>query len=149
MGRNRTHTNKADKPSEIQVEVLLNGKKEVLREPVPEGFPPELIPCLADYMERGFRAGLKASHLLDIPSLVEFAKIPGLGRPVNAENEREGREAAKLRKDGLTFGQIARQVCRYRSKPTHHCKKKCADRIRQTVKQYEERKYIESLERGE
>jgi hypothetical protein len=150
----KTRLKKADEPLEIVVEIPIGDEKAVLRERVPKGFPPELTPHLADFMERGFRA---ARALLlspygqpsqQLPSIVDLAES-ARGRPMDDETEREGREGAKLRRSGLTFGQMARQVCRYRSKPAHRCKKQCNDRIRQAVKTYQIRQYLERLSRGE
>jgi len=104
-----------------------------MREPAPTGIPSKLLPQLADFFLRGFEA---ARARFSPPISLEGFDVESRGRPVEDEAEREGREAARLRNEGLTFGQIARQVCRYRGRPGHRCKKPCADRIRQAHQSY-------------
>ena len=142
---------KSESPSEIAIGVFECGNDapvQILRAPAPRNFSAEHLLDLADYMARGFNAALayleNGSHD-DVPSLADF--VPSRrGRPSDDDSEREGREGAKLRKEGHTFGQIARLVCRNRNKPAHRCKKDCTDRIRQAVEQYETQEYLRGLQ---
>jgi hypothetical protein len=121
-------------PSEIAVGIFSDASEnpvDVLREPVPEGFPPELVHHLADYLARGFNAAVEEDPLAWVD---EF--LPKYRRPIDDETQREGYEGAKLRKEGFTYGEIAHRICRHLNNPAHRCGKKCADRIRQAVKQY-------------
>jgi hypothetical protein len=153
MALKRASVRDGAEPFQIQVEVSLDGGKKVFVEPAPEGFPPELFPHLADFWKRGFNATIPCSdtHSADQPvkevSLAEFAEPRG--RPIDDESEREGREAAKLRREGLSFGQIALRVCRHRNERRHRCKKPCNDRIRQAMQQYESREELKKIARGD
>lgn len=151
MDRNETPAKKADVP-QIRIEVPVNDETRVFLEPAPEGVPPELFPHLADFWKRGFTAATSRqgnSHFEGGVDLSGFTR-ESRGRPIDDESEREGREAAKLRKKGrLSFGQIARQVCRYRKERRHRCKKQCTDRIRQAMLQYQSREEVQKLARGD
>lgn len=101
--------------------------ENVISEPVPQEFPREHISELASFMSKGFNAAIA-----NWPRLTRKAH----GRPLSPEVQRIGQEAAKLRMDGLTYGQIALQLCPKRKKSRHKCNKACADRIRQAAKIY-------------
>jgi hypothetical protein len=132
-------------PLQISVEICLNGKKETLVESAPEGFPKDLLPHLADFLKRGFNAACERLSCETFPSLAGLALDPR-GRLIDPEVERIGREAFKLHQEGLTYGQIARKVCTKRGQPGHNpCRKRCADRIRQAARQYENREYLRKL----
>jgi hypothetical protein len=144
-----------DESSEIAIGIFDEDTEtpaEVLRHPAPQGFPADLRPHLADFMARGFNVAIARRDAdetqEDVPSLADFAPSPR-GRPTEAETEREGREGAKFRANGLTYGEIARHVCRYRSTPHHRCKKPCTDRIRQAVETHQTRVELERLSRGD
>ena len=47
-----------------------------------------------------------------------------------------GRRAAQLYEEGLTYGEIALQLCSERKNHSHHCGKICARRIRHAAKPY-------------
>jgi hypothetical protein len=153
MAQRTTRPKKADVPLQIRIEVPVSGETKVFQEPVPEGFPPELFPHLADFWKRGFSAATTRSDSPGVElcgeevSLADFAE--SRGRPIDDESEREGREAAKLRKKGPTFGEIARRVCRHRHERGHRCKKPCTDRIRQAMQQYESREDLRQIARGD
>jgi hypothetical protein len=145
MSQRKAQPVSSGNPSQIAVGIFEDDNEkpiEVLREPVPIGFPPELAHHLAEYMARGFNVAVE-----EVPSLEGFGS--NRGRPSDDEAEREGYEGAKLREKGFTFGEIARQVCRYRNKPGHRCKKSCTDRIRQAMRRYERRQEEEKIVRGE
>jgi len=156
MARNRARAKKADVPSQIQVEVSVNGEKRVFLEPAPEGIPPNLFPHLADFWRRGFTAadthqsGPQSTAAPEVIDLSEFAPS-SRGRPMDNEAEREGQQGSRLRREdpSLTYGDITRRVCRYRDKPAHRCKKACNDRVRQAIKQYEVRQELERIARGD
>ena len=132
MGQRRARPIQNQNPSEVAIEIYEEGKEtpvEVLRQPAPNGFPPDLLHHLADFMARGFNA---AVHVADRAfSLDDFVTLER--RPRDDESEREGRETAILREKHptLSYTRIARKVCRDRNKRSHRCGKKCADRIRQ------------------
>src|SRR6516225_2970720 len=91
-------------PSQIAVGIFADASEnpvEVLRVPVPEGFPPELVHHLADYLAQGYNAAGEDNSLADFD---EF--LPKYRRPEDPEAGREGRHGAKLREAHLSFGQI-------------------------------------------
>ena len=144
MTRRTTRQKSIDEPPQIVAEVLINEEKVMLREPAPEGFPRKLFPYLADYMRRGFIAALSRRSSPDVQDFEEIDLAPYAaplsGRPVNPEVQELGRNAARLRRGGLTYGQIARQLCPLKNAQGHHCGRRCADRIRQAAKPYLKRR---------
>ena len=150
MGEHRRQrSTKDEKPPQIRVEMSLREgmKPIVLEEPAPPGFPPELLSVLADYMERGFKAGYAHRAPQGMPDLSEF--LPKQRRPIDPQVEELARKAIPLRQKGLSWREIAQEICDRKSERGHgpRCGKKCADLIRQGVKTYEmrERKADEEL----
>jgi hypothetical protein len=131
-------------PSHVEIEVVVDGKTQVLREQVPKGFPPELIPTLADFMRLGFEAGRASMEAHELPSLAPFAASLR-GRPIDPKIEALGRKADELRKQGRTYGEIARFICPDRKPGHHRCGKKCADRIRQAHLSFLNREDLRSM----
>jgi hypothetical protein len=77
-----------------------------------------------------------SSTELFLPSLREFA-LPIRGRPQDREVQHLGQVAAALHeRQKLSFGQIARKLCRQKIEKDHKCDKRCVDRIRQAAKPY-------------
>jgi hypothetical protein len=158
MEHHRARTIQTHNPSEIGVEIFEEGKEtlvEVLREPIPDGFPPALVHHLADMWARGFNTAIvRGCHPhedsdsgTDGIDLREFAPLLS-GRPVNPEVAARGRKAAALREKCLTYGEIALQLCPERTERHHRCGgKKCADRIRQEANEYLNRKAIADLQK--
>src|ERR1700676_2205575 len=46
------------------------------------------------------------------------------------------KKAALLHKQGLSYFQIALQICPARDNPSHHCGRKCATQLRKAAKPY-------------
>jgi hypothetical protein len=103
---------------------------KVLEEPVPSNFPKKLLFHLADYMARGFNGAIRET------ALIRKLSAKPVGRPIDPEVQRIGREAAKLREQGFTYGEIARKLCSRKVQPLHRCDKKCADRIQKAARPY-------------
>src|SRR5439155_27380350 len=64
MGQRRARPIQNQNPSEVAIEIYEEGKEtpvEVLRQPAPNGFPPDLLHHLADFMARGFNAALRVA----------------------------------------------------------------------------------------
>jgi hypothetical protein len=146
MGQRRARPIQNQNPLQITVEIYEEGREtpvDVLRQPPPNGFPTELLHHLSDFMARGFNAAQEPISLVDFGIRER--------RPRDDESEREGYECARLHKQHPTYSytRIARQVCRYRNKRDHRCGNKCADRIRQAMKQYEMREEVEKIGKGE
>lgn len=123
-------------PSMVAVGIYVEGEAmpiEILleRAPTPDKFPRELVPYLTDYMARGFNSVASAARL-KLGDLLRKAR----GRPIDPAVQQVGQEAAKLRKEGLTYGQIALKLCLRRTEHGHRCDKACADGIRQAAKPY-------------
>ena len=147
MNRGRARRILSQNPSEIVIGVFEGGKDvphKVIREIAPDGFPVDLLPHLADFMARGFNAAY-ADEGLD-PS--DFMSSPR-GRRSHPAIEQRGLQAAKLRKEGYTYGEITIRLCPERPQEGHRCNKKCVDRIRQEAKFYELKQDLERLARGE
>jgi hypothetical protein len=158
MSERRALPIKTENPSEIAVELFEDDKGtpiDVLREPVPEGFPPELRYHLAEFWARGFNAAIERSgqpHDEESDSGVDLRDLaaPLSGRPVDPAVEARGKKAAALREKGLTYGEIALQLCTERTDRHHRCGgKRCADRIRQEANEYLNRKAIADLQKGD
>jgi hypothetical protein len=150
MGQGNARPISGQNPSEIAIGLFDENREtplEVIREVAPAGFPSALLHHLADFMARGFNAACnrQPERVLD---LSEFAPSPR-GRRTDPEIERRGQQAAKLHKEGLTYGQIASRLCPKRQCKGHHCVKKCADRIRQEAKSYETKQELERLGNAE
>jgi len=116
------------RPTQVEIKVVVHGETETLRQPVPKGFPSELIPVLADYMRRGFEACRERLEGKEAPSLAPFF-TPLRGRAPKPELEGLGREIDTQLKAGRGYGQIAIRICPNKDK--HVCGIKCKDRIRQ------------------
>ena len=133
-------------PSQIEIKVPISGRIDLFQEPAPKGFPSKLLPHLSDFFVRGFNAARARFETTEVLSLADLAPETR-GRPVDYAAEQEARQAAPLRAKGLTFGQIAAKVCRYRSAPGHHCNKRCADRIGKAHDSYLRREEQRRIER--
>jgi len=147
MGRHAARPKKkADKPSEIVAKVAINGEEVELKEPAPKGFPPRLYAFVGDCMRRAFEAGYQrgVQQPLETISLADLASSSG--RPLEPQVEDQGRRAAQLREEGLTYGQIATRLCYKKSEPHHRCGKRCADRIRQAHQSYVKREKQRQIE---
>jgi hypothetical protein len=130
--RHKTGRNRSKKVPAAQVGIFIDGELvEGFVEPVPDDFPPELVPHLADFMARGINAAMVALRAKPQDWLRRAR-----GRPIAAAVQQLGQEAARLRKEGLTYGQIALRLCPRKAEPGHRCGKNCADRIRQAAKAY-------------
>jgi hypothetical protein len=133
MPRQRSHSKKAGNQTQVAMGIYVEGEEsplEVLLQPVPNDFPPKLIPHLAEYMARGFNYGIEEGAFMN-----SLGKRPR-GRPIDAAEHDRGREAARLRKRGLTFGEIAKKLCPKRGETGHACDRLCADRLRHSAKVY-------------
>jgi hypothetical protein len=154
MVSKKKRARKTDVASQIQVEVSVNEEKKVFLEPAPEGFPLELFPHLADFWKRGYNsylAGRQTAEVGDDAEVVNLSDVaaPLSGRPVDYAVQERARKATALRRQGLSYGKIALQLCPERVDRHHRCVKNCADRIRQAVKAYKIREDLERLSRGE
>lgn len=145
MTKRKSRADEGEKPPQIvRVEIPVLGEKEpvVLEEPAPKGFPPNLLRYLAEYLERGFRAG-HAHKAQEMPDIDELAFEPTKQRrPPDPRVDEQGRLGAKLRRQGLTYGEIAVRLCERRGKPGHRCGKRCSDRIRQAIKTRERQEEV-------
>jgi hypothetical protein len=140
----------SENPLEVAIEVFDEGKNmpsRVVRRTAPVGFPPDLLPHLADFMAQGFNAACdpEVDRVLD---LSDFAPSPR-GRRSNPDNESRGQQAAKLHSEGLSYRDIAKELCPEKGHKGHKCKKKCADRIRQNAEAYKQKEFLERLAQGE
>jgi hypothetical protein len=116
--------------SQVELEIVVDGKTRVLRVPAPKGFPRRLIPILADFMRLGFEYCRARLEFKVAPSYVPFA--PSLrGRHSKTELDGLGRKIDVLRKEGRSYGDISRRICPKKQQSKHHCEKGCNDRIRQ------------------
>ena len=131
----------------------MNGETKHFSEVAPEGTP--TVSDLADFWKRGYMAAKKIEQPVPEPTTEELVSLADMaesrGRPVDSESEREGQEAATLKKlhKDWTFKEIAKQVCRYRTKRYHHCRKACKDRIRQALLQHRTREELKRIARGD
>jgi hypothetical protein len=121
----------ANKVDTISIDILRKGDSEsyeTIVRGVPSGFPPEFIKSLGDAYCEGFSDGqIFSQH----PNL----RIPGRrGRAVDPVARSLGEKARALKMRGLSYGQIALQICEKRAQEGHECDRKCADRIRQRAK---------------
>jgi hypothetical protein len=133
-------------PSEVEIKVVVHGETITLIEPVPDGFPQELIPILADYMRRGYEACRVRLEVKELPSFAEVAEpLRSTGRRSKPELVGLGRRIDKLRKEGRSYGQITRRICPDKDK--HRCGKKCIDRIRQVYKYWQKQQKQLEFER--
>jgi hypothetical protein len=131
MGQKKKPKSQQEVPA-AQVGIFIGGELvEGLVEPVPDDFPAELVPYLSDFMARGINAAMVALRAKPQDWLRRAR-----GRPIDAAVQQLGQEAAKLHKEGLTYGQIALRLCPRKTEPGHRCGKNCADRIRQAAKAY-------------
>ncbi len=150
MGQKRARPIPSQNPSQIAIGIFDQGRDrepvEVLREPVPEGFPPDLIHHLADYMARAYNAALGLSDGIDLSGMIETR-----GRPIDPQVDEIGRKAAMLRKQNPRFSwqKIALKLCPKKGQASHRCGKRYADRIRQAAAGYLLRVDLEKLARGE
>jgi len=130
--RQKTSRNRGKKVPAVQVGIFIGRQLvEGLVERVPDQFPPELAPHLADFMSRGVNAAIDALRAKPRDWLRRVR-----GRPIDPAVQKLGQEAAQLHKEGLTYGQIARQLCPRKKQAGHWCGKRCADRIRQAARAY-------------
>jgi hypothetical protein len=145
-----------DEASLFTFEITINDERRTFTEPAPEGFPPEFFPHLAEFWKRGFTACLRrreaqakdADECLQKVDLSALA-APLSGRPANPEIQKRGKLASELHEQGLTYGEIALQLCPRRTERHHRHSKKCADRIQQEAKDYENRGAIRDLTKPE
>ena len=59
-----------------------------------------------------------------------------VGRPIDRKIQDRGRNAARLRIEGKTWGQVAKTLCPQRGDEGHRCDKRCVDRLRQSAQRY-------------
>jgi hypothetical protein len=131
MPRQKSHLKKVGPQIQVAIGIYVEGEAsplEVLLEPIPNDFPSKLIPHLAEYMARGFNYGIKEGAFIN-----SSGKRPR-GRPIDAAVHDRGREAARLHKEGLSYGKIAQRLCPKRSEKGHTCNRLCADRLRHSAK---------------
>ncbi len=120
--------------SHVEIDVVIQGKTETLREPVPNGFPPDLVRVLADFMRRGFEACRTRLESTEMPSLADMAPSTR-GRPPKPELEKLCPKIDELVRKGRSYGQIAIAICPKKTQPKHKkCTKECSDSLRHAYK---------------
>jgi hypothetical protein len=115
----------------IPVGIFVKDEEEpflIPADPIPQGFPDEFVPFLAEVFISGFDLAMSLNM---IP---KYRNKRPRGRPIAPRARDQGREAAMLHKQGSSYGAIALQLCEEAGKNDHRCGKACIDRIRQRAR---------------